>query len=97
MGQIKTPRIQRMERPRESAQFTGLESVDDVSQFVRKYRPRAGSAFSPVMRTLDFTDDEGGELNLKLNDLVVYMHGDLRVMPSALFLPAPDTTEDNDE
>lgn len=62
--------------------------------FVRKYRPYATSAFSPAPRTLEFKGDGGSALKLKLNDLVVYLHGDLCVMPPGLFLPAADDLDD---
>lgn len=98
MDRFETPRLQRMERPQESVQFTGTESRDDVIEFVQKYRPQINATFDPVMRTLEFDgngDGDGGrELKLKLNDLVVYQHGDLHVMPPGLFLPAADDTDD---
>lgn len=98
MDRFEMPRVQPKERPQESVQFTGSESVDDVILFVRKYRPRINSTFDPVMRTLEFDgngDGDGGrELKLKLNDLVVYQHGELHVMPARMFLPAADDTDD---
>lgn len=98
MDRFEMPRVQPKERPQESVQFTGPESVDDVILFVRKYRPRINSTFSNAMRTLEFDgngDADGGrELKLKLNDLVVYQHGDLHVMPARMFLPAADDTDD---
>lgn len=98
MDRFEMPRVQPKERPQESVQFTGPESVDDVILFVRKYRPRINSTFDPVMRTLEFDgngDGDGGrELKLKLNDLVVYQHGELHVMPARMFLPAADDTDD---
>lgn len=98
MDRFDMPRVQRMERPQESVQFTGPESRDDVILFVQKYRPPINSTFDPVMRTLDFDGNEDGdggrELKLKLNDLVVYQHGELHVMPARMFLPAADDTDD---
>lgn len=98
MDRFEMPRVQPKERPQESVQFTGPESVDDVILFVRRYRPRINSTFDPVMRTLEFDgngDGDGGrELKLKLNDLVVYQHGELHVMPGRMFLPAADDTDD---
>lgn len=98
MDRFETPRVQRTERPRESVQFTGPESRHDVIVFVQKYRPQINATFDEVMGTLEFDgkgDGDGGrELKLKLNDLVVYQHGELHVMPARMFLPAADDTDD---
>lgn len=100
MDRFEMPRVQPKERPQESVQFTGPESRDDVILFVRKYRPRINATFDDVMGTLVFDGDDHGDggrelkLKLKLNDLVVYQHGDLHVMPARMFLPAADDTDD---
>jgi len=72
------------ERPAEAAQFTGTDSVAEVSELVRKYRPRASSEHSPAMRTLRFYGP-GWEMNLKLHDWVAVIGKDVAVIPPPLF------------
>lgn len=75
-------------RPKESVQFTGPESVDAVAELVRKYRPGVSHAFSPAMRTLTFSGS-GPDLELKLNQWAAVIHGDVAVIPPALFEGSP--------
>ncbi|GAB3148228.1 hypothetical protein GCM10027058_08490 [Microbacterium neimengense] len=72
------------ERPSESAQYTGDDSVPAVADLVRKYRPRAISEHSAALRTLRFYGS-GWEMNLKLHDWVAVIGGDVAVIPPALF------------
>lgn len=71
-------------RPAESAQYTGPESVASVAELVMKYRPHVSWDHTPALGTLRFYNS-GSELNLKVRDWVAVIHGDVAVIPPALF------------
>ena len=71
-------------RPAEAERFTGPDSVAAVADLVVKYRPRVSWDYSPALETLRFYNS-GTELNLKLRDWVAVVHGDVAVIPPALF------------
>ena len=76
-------------RPRESAQFTGPESIEAVAELVRKYRPRVSYTFNPVMSTLTFSGVDR-DIKLELNQwAAVLKDGDISVIPAALFEGSP--------
>ncbi|WP_025104743.1 hypothetical protein [Microbacterium paraoxydans] len=77
------------ERPRESVQFTGPESIDAVAELVRKYRPRINHTFDPVMGTLTFYG-VGPDIEIKLTQWVaVRRDNHISVIPAALYEGSP--------
>ncbi|MBS3180009.1 MULTISPECIES: hypothetical protein [unclassified Pseudoclavibacter] len=79
------------EWPKEAVQFTGRESIEAVSDLVRKYRGPLNFSYSDATETLRF-DGHGHELLLKLSDWIAVVNSTAAVIPADM-MPDPSPTD----